>query len=70
MLERYELRMTPAATYDSSNATVVETLAAGTLTAQTAEGLAMPGDVASFKLYVVLTTGAEAGSNTVTITRP
>jgi hypothetical protein len=31
--------------------------------------LASPGDVASFKIFVVLTTSNEAGSNTVTITR-
>ena len=34
------------------------------------KGLESPGDEASFKLFVVLTTGNEAGSNTVTIARP
>jgi len=32
--------------------------------------LATSGDVASFKVFVRLTTGNAAGSNTVTITRP
>ena len=36
----------------------------------TTVGLENPGDVASFKVFVLLTTGNEAGSNTVTITRP
>jgi len=36
----------------------------------TLAGLAASGDVASFKVYVILTTGNEKGSNTVTITRP
>jgi hypothetical protein len=36
----------------------------------TLSGLAASGDVATFKVYVILTTGNEKGSNTVTITRP
>ena len=33
-------------------------------------GLTSPDDIASFKVYVVTTTGNEAGSNAVTVTRP
>jgi len=33
-------------------------------------GLAASGNVASFKVYVILTTSNEKGSNTLTITRP
>ena len=36
----------------------------------TLAGLAASGDVATFKVYVILTTGNEKGSNSVTITRP
>jgi hypothetical protein len=69
-LLEYELRMSPGATYDSGTATVVGNAPPGTLTLQTAAGLAASGDVASFKVFVKLTTGNESGSNTVTITRP
>ncbi len=69
-LDHYQMRMSPGATYDADTATVVATLPAGTLTLSTTTGLDHPGDVASFKLFVRLTTGNEAGSNTVTISRP
>jgi hypothetical protein len=69
-LLEYEVRMTPAATYDSNNASVIANQSPGTEQLDTTEGLFSPGDVASFKIYVMLTTGNEAGSNTVTITRP
>lgn len=69
-LDRYEIRMTPGATYDTENDTVVGSESPGTLEFHTTDGLFNPGDVASFKVYVVLTTVNEAGSNTVTITRP
>jgi hypothetical protein len=36
----------------------------------TLAGLTASGDVAKFKVYVILSTGNEKGSNTVTITRP
>ena len=36
----------------------------------TIASLANPGDIASFKVYVITATGNEKGSNTVTITRP
>ena len=66
----YELRMSPGATYDAASATVIGNIPPGTTTFSTFEGLTAPGDVASFKLFVQLTTGNQAGSNTVTITRP
>ena len=37
---------------------------------RTTDGLSSPGDVATYRVYVVLNTGNEAGSNDVTITRP
>jgi len=69
-LVEYEVRMTPAATYDSNNASTIGNLTPGFEQFETMEGLANPGDVASYKVYVLLSTGNEAGSNTVTITRP
>lgn len=69
-LDEYEMRMSPGPTYDAATATVIGHIPAGTTTFATSEGLASSGDVASFKLFVKLTTGHEAGSNTVTITRP
>jgi hypothetical protein len=41
----------------------------GTLTVPTLFGLVDPGDQATFKLFVILTTGNQAGSNAVTVTR-
>jgi len=69
-LEEYELRMSLGSTYDAGAATVVGNAPPGTTSLNTTAGLAASGDVASFKLFVRLTTGNEAGSNTITITRP
>jgi hypothetical protein len=69
-LAEYELRMSPGATYSAATATVIGNAPPGTLTLQTAAGLGSSGDVASFRLFVKLTTGNESGSNTVIITRP
>jgi len=69
-LSHYELRMSPGATYDSATATVVGNIPPGTTTFSTVAGLAASGDVVSFKLFVILTTANESGSNTVTVTRP
>ena len=69
-LDDSQVRMSPGATYDAATATVVATVPSDTLSLSTTTGLDNPGDVASFKVFVRLTTGNEAGSNTVTITRP
>jgi len=42
----------------------------GTLEFRTTEGLSFSGDTASFRVYVVLNTSNESGSNTVVINRP
>ena len=68
--DHYDVRMTPGATYDTENDITIFSVAAGTTEHRTLDGLLNSGDVASFKVYVVLTTANEAGSNTVTITRP
>lgn len=69
-LDHYLVRFSPGATYDSGNASIIANLPPGSTTHETLDGLANPGDTASFKVFVVLTTANEAGSNTVTITRP
>jgi len=69
-LDHYVVRMSIGSSYDAAAATVVGNLPAGTTSLATTAGLENPGDVASFKVFVKLTTGNEAGSNTVTITRP
>lgn len=69
-LDRYEVRMSPGATYDSGTATVIANLPAPDGEHLTSQGLENPGDTASYKVFVVLTTGNASGSNTVTITRP
>ena len=69
-LDHYEIRMSPGPTYNSSSATTIGSVQSGTSEFHTTDGLANSGDVASFKVFVALTNGNEAGSNTVTITRP
>ncbi len=69
-LDSYQMRMCRSSTYDAATATVIGNFPPGTTSFSTIEGLENPGDVASYKLFVILTTGNEAGSNTVTITRP
>ncbi len=69
-LGSYQAKVSPGTTYDAATATVIGNFPPGTTSFSTAEGLTDSGDVASFKVFVILTTGNEAGSNTVTITRP
>lgn len=69
-VDHYELRKCDGSGYDAATATVVGNIPAGTTNIATTAGLVNSGDVASFRLFVVLTTGNEAGSNTLTITRP
>ena len=70
LLDHYEIRVTPGSTYDPSNFTVAGSQQPGSTELHTTEGLANSGDVASYKVFVALTSGQETGSNTVTITRP
>jgi hypothetical protein len=69
-LAEYEIRMSLGAVYNDATATVIANTPPGTTTLQTTNGLFNPGDVATFKVFVRLTTGNVAGSNAVTITRP
>jgi len=70
-LLRYEIRFCAGPNYSTENESVIGTvLAGGLLEFLTDSGLTTPGNVASFKVYVVTTTGNEKGSNTVVVTRP
>lgn len=69
-LEGYQVRRCVGATYDEASSIIVGNLLPGTLSLQTTDGLAASGDIATFKVIVQLTTGNQATSNPVTITRP
>lgn len=70
-LQQYEVRQSPGPEYDSEASSVLAVILPGQpLTFATATGFETPGQTSSVKIYVVLTTGRERGSNTVTITRP
>ena len=53
--------------YNTNTEIVVENLPAGTLNFSTNAGLTTPGASMAFKVYVVLTTANEKGSNAVTV---
>lgn len=67
-LESYQVRRSGADPYDTSTEIVVDTVPPGTLALSTADGLGAPGATMRFKVYVVLTTGNEKGSNAVEVT--
>lgn len=70
-LSHYEIRFCPGATYSTNDESTLSTITpAEPREFLTETGLVSPGDTASFKVYVVLTTGNEKGGNTSTITRP
>ena len=71
-LQEYELRGCFGGTkYDTDTEVVVATHAAGDTTPfETDMGLLSSGSKAFFKVYVVLTTGREKGSKSVTVIRP
>lgn len=70
-LEKYEVRYSPGLVYHSDAESVVGTVLPGDpLELLTLTGLTVSGAKALFRVYVVLTTGNEAGSNDVLIERP
>lgn len=69
-LDHYELRMTPGDTYDSNNDQQVGNFPPGTLATETTAGVSASGLSATFRLFVVLTTGNEKGSTDVTVQVP
>lgn len=69
-LDEYELRREGSTPYNGNLEQVVASFPPGTLSFSTAAGLPSSGSTMGFKLYVILNTGNERGSNAVTITRP
>lgn len=71
MLLRYEVRQSPGPTYEADASSVIASIpAGGVLSFSTDAGLTVPGQTSSVKIFVILTTDNERGSNTVTVTRP
>ncbi len=68
-LLHYQVRRSGATPYDTSTELVVATVLAPGLTHSTLEGLPTNGATMGYKVYVVLTTGNEKGSNAVSVTR-
>jgi hypothetical protein len=70
-LAGYHVRATPGPDYSAEDETLLATIPPGAPRSyNTAAGLAVPGSAMSYKVYVLLTTGHEAGSNAETVTRP
>ena len=71
-LDHYELRAVPGPEYVGEDEQVIATLPknASLREFRTDFSLAGPGMAASFKVYVVLSTGNEAGSEAVSVERP
>ncbi len=69
-LQNYQPRYTPGPTFDEGSYFDMNAQAPGTTQMTTTDGLLSPGDVATYRVYVVLTTSEEIASNDVTIQRP
>jgi hypothetical protein len=70
-LASYQVRVSPSETYDGSAESILATLpASGATEYFTNEGIPTPGSTASYKVYVLLDTDNESGSNAVAVTRP
>ena len=70
-LDHFEVRSSPGATYSSDDESMLGSVEPESAREFfTTQGLAAPGAVGRFKVYVVTATGNEKGSNVVTIARP
>lgn len=70
-LKEYQVRYTPGPDYDEDDAAVVANIAPDApRELLTDAGLTQPGAASSFKVFVILTTGNEAGSDAMTVERP
>jgi len=69
-LDHYELRACFGTRWRTAEAVVIGNHPPGTLEFLTDDGLVAPGSRVFYKVYVVLTTMNERGSNTVSVTRP
>ena len=69
--QRYEVRSSPGADYLAEDASVITTVLPGEpLTHTATAGFDLPGAAVSYKIYVRLDTGNEAGSDAETVVRP
>lgn len=68
-LDQYQLRMCIGPVYNTDTESVVANIPLEQTSTTTVAGLANPGDTASYKIYVLLVTGNQSGSNAVAITR-
>ncbi len=69
-LDHYQVRFHYGPKYKAAEEQIVATVAAGTHLLDTLYNLGASGSSGLFKVYVVLTTNNEKGSNAVKITRP
>ncbi len=69
-LEKYELRACFGDKYSTDQEQVIGTNLPGSLEFLTDDGLVATGSTVYYKVYVMLTTGHEKGSKTVSVTRP
>ncbi|MGL4996813.1 MAG: hypothetical protein ACRC6G_11645, partial [Deefgea sp.] len=70
-LEKYEMRVSPGPIYDAELENVLAEISpAGPFTLSTDNGFDVSGKTFTYRLYVILTTGTERGSNEVAIVRP
>ncbi len=69
-LLKLQLRGCPGATFKASNEEIVADLPAGATHWEGDWALSVPGSIASFKVYVMTTTGNENGGKAVKIVRP
>ncbi len=70
-LDHYEVRFCVGPNYSAEDENIVASIDPDQLRELLTDmGLTTPGAVASFKVYVVGTSGNEIGSNAVTVTRP
>jgi hypothetical protein len=69
-LVRYDIRACIGADYDTDFEFAVDSTLPGVTTYETSEGLETPGATRTFKVYVILDTGNEAGSNAETVQNP
>jgi len=70
-LDHYEVRYSPGKSYDADTETVVASVRSDEAReVLTLRGLAEPGAVAQYKVFVVLETGNERGSRIVAVARP
>ena len=70
-LANYQVRYSPGTSYHEEDEDVIATFAPGDPREfLTDHALTLPGATALFRVYVILTTGNEKGSSTLSITRP